>query len=63
MNVKSMIVGLVIAMVASTGTYFFAGAKWCRSVELRDAVSDKKILENCSFPSGGREFNYRDPIC
>ena len=37
MNMKSMIVGLVIAVVASTGPYFFiAAAKWCRSNELRD---------------------------
>ena len=58
MNIKSMIVGLVIAVVASTGTYFLlpppsgAEASSCASP---DEVSDvgKRVINNCVFPSDG----------
>ena len=60
MNVKSMIVGLVIAVVASTGTYFLlpppsgaeAFGKSCATKgDVKDAL--KSVLNYCFIGAGG----------
>ena len=67
MNVKSMLVGFLIAVVASTGTYFLlpppsgAEASDCASVdEVMMAVAS--VISNCDYERGGKHTWYR-PGC
>jgi hypothetical protein len=57
MNVKSMLVGLLIAVVASTGTYFLLpprsdaeAARCATKRQVEDAV--KATLNDCGYSDG-----------
>ena len=64
MNEKSMLVGFLIAVVASTGAYFLvpppSGAEASNCATPHEI---KNILRNCEFPAGGEHFEYHLPIC
>ena len=54
MNLKSMLVGFLIAVVASTGTYFLVPPP--SSVEASNCATKadaKRVIGNCLFTYGG----------
>ena len=64
MNVKSMLVGFLIAVVASTGTYFLlpppSGAEASNCATKRDV---KNVIDNCMMQRGGEYEETYYPIC
>ena len=75
MNVKSILVGFLIAVVASTGTYFLlpppsdAEAARCATVNDVDASlyglhkHIVRIIEGCRFKQGGEYSSSYNPDC
>ena len=67
MNVKSMLVGFLIAVVASTGTYFLmpppsgAEATDCASVQ-EVLMAVQSVVGNCDYERVGEHTWYR-PRC
>ena len=64
MNVKSMSVGFLIAVVASTGTYFLvpppSGAEASSCATKSDV---KRVIGNCMFQRGGDYQEIYYPSC
>ncbi len=68
MNVKSMLVGFLIAVVASTGTYFLvpppggAYAGDCATPMEIDSIV-MNVITDCNFSRGGADAEWYRPNC
>ena len=68
MNVKSMLVGFLIAVVASTGTYFLVpppsdaeAERCCSGFDFVKAMNH--VIQGCEFQRGGGDANIYRPVC